>query len=164
MTFENQTTVGIWLTNIWIRETSEKQTFPCSLFRCRLIVHYSSHDLNTKLKVGFLSHQSRNLSATAGFTNHSNQVLKCWLLSNSPIFKYPLNCKIELQIKIVTKISSGLRKVIECKNAESCSWAGIHQSKKLRYQIQRCRMVNPNPQKVDMTEVTNFISWAHLKL
>ena len=25
-------------------------------------------------------------------------------------------------------------------------------------------MVNPTPQKVDMNEVANFISWAHLKL
>ena len=48
--------VGIWITNIWIGETSEKQTFTCLLFRCPVIVCFSRHDLNTGLKVCYSSH------------------------------------------------------------------------------------------------------------
>ena len=40
----------------WIAEISENWIFTCLLFRCPLIVHYSSHDLNSKLKVVVLAY------------------------------------------------------------------------------------------------------------
>ena len=44
-------TVGIWITRIWITETSDLIAFTSSLFICPVLVCYSSHDLNTKLQV-----------------------------------------------------------------------------------------------------------------
>ena len=52
----NSCAFGIWITNIWIRERFEKQTFTCSLFRFPVIVRYSRCGLNTKLKVRYSSH------------------------------------------------------------------------------------------------------------
>ena len=40
----------------WIAEISEYWIFTCLLFRCPLIVHYSSHDLNSRLKVVVLAY------------------------------------------------------------------------------------------------------------
>ena len=48
-------TVGIWIT-----EPSELQTLTCSLFRCPVIDHYSTHELKTKLKVYCSSHDLNN--------------------------------------------------------------------------------------------------------
>ena len=52
MQSSNIATVGIW-----IAETSQLQTLSCSLFRCPVIVCYSSHDLNGELK-DFLLYQN----------------------------------------------------------------------------------------------------------
>ena len=52
MQSSNIATVGIW-----IAETSQLQTLSCSLFRCPVIVCYSSHDLNGELKY-FLLYQN----------------------------------------------------------------------------------------------------------
>ena len=55
---------NIWLTN-----------FTCWLFRCLVIVGYSSHELNSELEVGYSSHHSRNLSAKYLY---NNDLLVCY--------------------------------------------------------------------------------------
>ena len=54
-------TEGNWITHIWIMEHLNKR-FYLFIFGCPVIVYFLSHDLITKLKVWYSSHQSRNLS------------------------------------------------------------------------------------------------------